>query len=100
MEATCRPRFCWASGDLAKKPAIPHMGSMVTGDGHISNGPQVHFGPKVHVQTLHVAYRRWAMSDRLAQPSIALGPETLYGIIGAVAQGPRLARVLPAIVEL
>ena len=35
-----------------------------------------------------------------SDPPVALGPETLYAVIGAVAQGPRLDRVLPAIVTL
>ena len=33
-------------------------------------------------------------------PPVALGAKTLYAVIGAVAQGPRLDRVLPAIVKL
>jgi GAF domain-containing protein len=32
--------------------------------------------------------------------SVALGPETLYAVIGAVAEGPDLDRVLPAVVDL
>jgi GAF domain-containing protein len=40
----------------------------------------------------------------MARPSddapVALGPETLYAVIGAVAQGPDLDRVLPAVVDL
>jgi GAF domain-containing protein len=35
-----------------------------------------------------------------ADPPVALGAETLYAVIGAVAQGPSLDRVLPAIVTL
>jgi GAF domain-containing protein len=35
-----------------------------------------------------------------SDPPVALGPETLYAVIGAVAQGPSLDRVLPAIVTL
>jgi GAF domain-containing protein len=35
-----------------------------------------------------------------SDPPVALGAETLYAVIGAVAQGPRLDRVLPAIVTL
>lgn len=36
----------------------------------------------------------------ISDPPVALGAETLYAVIGAVAQGPRLDRVLPAIVTL
>ncbi|MCW3013218.1 MAG: hypothetical protein JWO02_310 [Solirubrobacterales bacterium] len=36
----------------------------------------------------------------LSDPPVELGAETLYAVIGAVAQGPRLDRVLPAIVTL
>jgi GAF domain-containing protein len=35
-----------------------------------------------------------------SDPPVALGASTLYAVIGAVAQGPRLDRVLPAIVTL
>src|SRR3954468_10551981 len=36
----------------------------------------------------------------MADTSPTLGPETLYAIIGAVAQGPDLDRVLPPVVDL
>jgi GAF domain-containing protein len=35
-----------------------------------------------------------------SDPPVALGADTLYAVIGAVAHGPRLDRVLPAIVTL
>ncbi len=38
--------------------------------------------------------------DGAPQDVTALGRDTLYGVIGALAQGPELGRVLPAIVDL
>lgn len=38
--------------------------------------------------------------DPLTPGSATLGRDTLYGVIGALAQGPELSRVLPAIVDL
>jgi GAF domain-containing protein len=40
------------------------------------------------------------MAATLPPPSLELGNETLYAVIGSVAQGPDLDRVLPPIVEL
>ncbi|MEA2154914.1 MAG: two-component system, NarL family, sensor kinase, partial [Solirubrobacteraceae bacterium] len=42
----------------------------------------------------------WAGMPATSDPAVALGPEQLYAVIGAVAQGPSLDRVLPAIVSL
>jgi len=71
---------------------------MVGGEAHIRNGC-VH--PSWGMLYVHSAHIRSIVTTMPEPPTVdPIQTETLYAVIGAIAEGPDLARVLPAIVDL